>query len=130
MVNLEALLKCEGYEYSLAENGSLAVSLLFDDDRHQAVYIDLVSNPKLGVAVCHIYSFASRESVHGEKVLRACLTDAGKHTLGSWELRDGRPCFCVKTLVAFSSTELCYLLNYVGVVADEFERQHWGHDRC
>lgn len=130
MVNLEALLDCEGCDYTLDESGSLAVRLAFDDGRQQLVYIDLVANAKLGQPVCHIYSFAGRESACSEQLMRDCLSQAGKHSLGSWELRAGKPCFCVKTLVAFSSMELCYLLNYVGVVADEFERQHGGRDDC
>ncbi|MDO5295645.1 MAG: hypothetical protein Q4F00_03235 [bacterium] len=125
MNDLESMLDQDGYDYTLDEDGNFVVNLVFDDERCQHVELQNLVAGNAGLQVWHISSVACDDvAVLKEGVLRSCLKNSYRHSLGAWELRDAELRFCVKTVVDYREASLRYLVNYVGAVADEFERKY------
>ena len=125
MNDLEAMLDQGGYDYTLDEDGNFVVSLVFDDDRCQRVALKTTAAGGAGPQLWRISSIACDDvAVLKDGVLRSCLKNSHKHALGAWELRDAELCFCVKTVADYQETSLRHFVNYVGAVADEFERKY------
>ncbi len=125
MNDLEAMLDQGGYDYTLDEDGNFVVRLVFDDERCQRVEIQTVDVGKTGLQAWKISSVACDDvNTLKEGLLRSCLKNSGKHSLGAWELHGNVLCFCLKTLADYRETNLRHFINYAGAVADEFERKY------
>ncbi|MBQ7568432.1 hypothetical protein IJT17_06465 [bacterium] len=129
MFDLEAMLEQGEYDYTLDENGNFVVNLRFDDGRFQRVELKTAAMSIKGRRALHIRSVGCEDvDLLKDSLLRSCLKNSSKHVLGAWELHGAELCFCMKVTAECSDDDLRHFVNYVGVVADEFERKYRGCD--
>ena len=130
MVDVERLLDELELDCELLASGEYCLTVCFDDERKQRVYLSEVNIEGVESPICRISSCAcSNLSALSPDCLRKCLINSGKHRLGAWELRDDSLFFSIKTVEKISCEALLKLINYAALAADEFEKKYLGDDR-
>lgn len=129
MKEIRDILDATGLDFVENSDHNFSITLEFNDDRFQNVFVSGKCAVHNDAQLLHIWSVACEDVNKLEpEVLRKCMANSNKLTMGAWELFGNALVFCVKTICTEESNVIRSIIGFVGATTDEFERKYVGSD--